>query len=247
MNDPKPRNHSLSILLVLALAALSLFIAVYFRQAPSLTDPALLEGGADFSVSSTPQALSFLPAKPQGRGLVFYPGARVPPEAYAYLGRALAAKGHATIIARFPLGFAVFAPGIASALIEGHPEIGSWIVGGHSLGGAMAASWLHGHPGSASGLLLLASYPPGSASFADSALAVLSLSASLDGLATPAKIAATRRLLPQSARFVVIEGGNHAGFGDYGRQQGDGQATIDAARQRQAVVDEALAFIEGTW
>jgi predicted esterase len=196
------------------------------------------------SVELSRDSLAFVPAKGAGRALIFYPGARVPPEAYAYLGRALAERGHLVAIARFPLDFAIFAPSRAATIMRKFAGVDSWVLGGHSLGGAIAASWLHSHPGAADGLLLLASWPPVSADFSARSLPVLSLSASNDGLATPAKLALSRALLPSAARFVVIEGGNHAGFGEYGAQKGDGTATIDAGRQRAAVVAETLSFLE---
>jgi len=244
MNDPRPKSRLPALLLLLALGLLGLGAAVYFRPAPVEGDPALLLPDSSVTVESTTTELAFIPAEAKGASLVFYTGARVPAEAYAYLGRGLAARGHLVVIARFPLGFALFAPDRAEGIMARRGAGGTWALGGHSLGGAMAAAWLHGHPEAAKGLLLLASWPPSDADFSASTLSVLSLSASMDGLATPTKIEAARHLLPPSARSLVIEGGNHAGFGNYGSQDGDGKAAIDPARQRAAVLDETLAFLE---
>lgn len=231
-----------AFLAALCLGALALVAAFYFRPYPVPSDPALLESGPSLRVERDALGLAFLPAEPApGPGLLFYPGARVPPEAYAWLARGLAEAGHPTVIASFPLNFAVFAPGRAAAIIAARG--GSWVVGGHSLGGAMAASWAAGNPGAVSGLLLLASYPGGGADLSGTTLLVLSVSASADGLATPAKVAAARRLLPAGTRYVEIAGGNHAQFGDYGGQPGDGAAEIPAGVQRRAVLGECSAFL----
>ncbi|MEI6875189.1 MAG: alpha/beta hydrolase, partial [Spirochaetota bacterium] len=220
MNDPRRRSSIPSIFLILALATTAVAFALYFRPSASSTASTVLESSGTVRVVSGKKALAFLPLRSQGCGLVFYPGARVPAEAYAYLGRALAERGHTTLIARFPLGMAVFAKDRAGMLITDHPEVDAWMIAGHSLGGAMAASWLRDHRGAARGLILLASFPPGSVNLAESGLRVLQLSASMDGLVAPAASAASRALLPKNTRFVVLEGGNHANFGEYGRQDG---------------------------
>jgi pimeloyl-ACP methyl ester carboxylesterase len=232
-----------SLILVLVLGALSVLVAQYFKPAPVLSDPALLVSGQTVRVVSDSRSLAFLPATASGSGLIFYPGASVPPEAYAYLGRALAEKGHTTVIARFPLNFAIFSPGRAAGIIAAHSDVATWFLGGHSLGGAMAASWIRGHREAVRGLIFLASWPGWGDDLHDWNRPVLSISATFDGLATPAKLAASRNLLPATARFVELSGGNHANFGEYGRQNGDGVSTIEGTRQRAAVVEEVLAFI----
>jgi pimeloyl-ACP methyl ester carboxylesterase len=135
-----------------------------------------------------------------------------------------------------PFNLAVLAPDRAGDVIAAYPQVKAWAVGGHSLGGAMAARFAHSHPGAARGLVLWAAYPDASDDLSGLALPVVSVSGSRDGLATPAKIAAARPFLPPDARFVVVPGGNHAQFGDYGPQSGDNPPEIGAeAQQAQAV------------
>lgn len=106
----------------------------------------------------------------------------------------------------------------------------------------MASSLVLKNPDVFSGLILLAAYPAKSASLADVTLPVLSVYAQFDGLATLEKIENTRNLLPQDARFVMIEGGNHAGFGNYGDQKNDGKALI-SAQEQWMITAKAIANI----
>jgi pimeloyl-ACP methyl ester carboxylesterase len=111
-----------------------------------------------------------------------------------------------------------------------------WVVGGHSLGGAMAASYLYNTGTNEDGLVLWASYPAGNDNLADRTIPVASIYATNDGVATPDDVLAGRPQLPPDTVFVPIEGGNHAQFGDYGPQPGDNPATISAAEQQAQAV-----------
>ena len=144
-----------------------------------------------------------------------------------------------------PFNLAVFNPSAAEAVIAAHPEIRRWAVGGHSLGGAMAANFAFTHPDAVQGLVLWAAYPAGNNSLADRQLAVVSIYGTADGLTTQAKVDASRPLLPHSTRYVAIEGGNHGQMGWYGPQSGDGVASISREAQQAQVVDATLALLAG--
>jgi hypothetical protein len=165
-------------------------------------------------------------------GIVFYPGGLVKPEAYIPLAWAVADEsGALVVIVPMPFDLAVLSPQRGVSVPKEFPAVKTWYAGGHSLGGAMASSLVLKNPDIFSGLILLAAYPAKSSSLADSTLPVLSVYAQFDGLATLEKIANTRNLLPQNARFIMIEGGNHASFGNYGDQKNDGKALISAQEQ----------------
>ncbi len=153
-------------------------------------------------------------------GFIIYPGGRVDYRAYAPMAHQLAAHGFVVLIPRMLLNLAVFGIEKASEGIASEPTVKHWVIGGHSLGGSMAANYLFKHPDQFDGLVFLASYPASSDDLSAYTGKVLSISGSLDGLATPAKITASRALLPKDAQFVEIEGGNHAYFGWYGNQSG---------------------------
>ena len=127
------------------------------------------------------------------------------------------------------------------------PQVARWVVGGHSLGGTVAviqADDADTDPTApAVGLLLYASYPAGDVR-GSLTTAVESVSGSRDGLATPAKIDASRANLPADATFTVIEGGTHAQFGAYGPQPGDGTATISDGEARTLISSASLRFVE---
>ena len=139
-------------------------------------------------------------------GFIIYPGGRVDYRAYAPAAHQIAAQGYLVVIVPMPLNLAVFNPAAAADVIAAFPEIQHWAVGGHSLGGSMAANFVHSHPGTVQGLVLWASYPAGSDDLSSSGVKVLSISGTLDGLSTPAKIEASRELLPADTIFVSIEG-----------------------------------------
>jgi pimeloyl-ACP methyl ester carboxylesterase len=224
-----------------------------------LEDPALLVSDAAVRVESGAAGLAFVPTgaagaeRPKTTGLVFYCGARVPPEAYAYLARSCARAGYTAVLAAMPLNFAILAPSRALAAASSYPGVARWVIAGHSLGGAAAASFVAGASArgavekgriAIAGLLLFASYPGGGADLSTKSLPVVTVSASRDPLASPARIAAAGLRLPAGSRYVEIAGGNHAQFGEYGPQGGDGVAEIPGTTQRKAAVDEALGLLD---
>lgn len=172
-------------------------------------------------------------------GLIFYPGGRVQAAAYAPSGRQLAEAGFLVVIVPMPLNLAIFDINAADRVIATYPEIEYWAIGGHSLGGAMAASYVKSHPDAVDGLVLWAAYPQASDSLADrTELPVTSIYGTRDGLATVEKIDTAIPYLPDSTNYVAIEGGNHANFGWYGDQPGDLPAEITREAQ-QAILLEA--------
>jgi pimeloyl-ACP methyl ester carboxylesterase len=177
-------------------------------------------------------------------GVIFYPGGKVDPRAYAPPMHQVAAQGYLAVIVPMPLNLAVFAPGKAAQVITAHPEIQHWIIGGHSLGGAMTANFVKKNPSLVDGLFFWAAYPGSGDDLSQQAIKVVSVSASLDGLATPDKIDASRALLPPDTGWIVIEGGNHAQFGWYGDQPGDNPAEISREEQQRMAVQAVLDLLK---
>lgn len=175
-------------------------------------------------------------------GIVLYSGAKVENTAYSYYAQQLAKEGYAVFIPKLRLNFAIFDQQHAQQIIEANEEIPHWYVGGHSLGGVAAASFAKDHE-QVNGLILLASYPSDSADLTDSALPVLSLYASNDGLTKAEDIEVSKERLPASAQFVEIQGGNHAQFGLYGEQKGDLASDISPVAQQQVMVEATLQWL----
>jgi hypothetical protein len=163
-------------------------------------------------------------------GLVFYPGGKVEPAAYARSAQAIAAEGFLVVVPPMPLNLAVLAPDRAAEVMARYPEVPVWVVGGHSLGGAMAGRFAATHPDAVDGLALWAAYPDGDLS--DDTLEVLSTFGTLDQGRERFDSVETRSLLPPDARFVVIDGGNHEQMGDYTGQPNDPPATISRDDQQ---------------
>ena len=176
-------------------------------------------------------------------GLILYPGGRVDPRAYAPTGRALAEEGHLVVIVPMPLNLAFFAPGRAAEVMAALPAIESWAVGGHSLGGAMAANFARSNPQAVHGLVLWAAYPAASDDLSGYQLAARSIYGTRDGLATPDEIDASRPMLPPDTQWTAVEGGNHAQFGWYGPQPGDNEATISREEQQAQIVVATLQLL----
>ncbi len=200
---------------------------------------------SDTVIVETGKSLVFTPVSstPTTTGYIFYPGGRVDYRAYAPMANALAEEGFLVVIPRMPLNLAVFGINEAADVIAAYPEINSWVIGGHSLGGSMAASYVYEHPKQIDGLVFLASYPADSNNLSNYTGKVLSISASLDGLATPEKIAHSIGLLPDSTVWSIVEGGNHAQFGWYGSQKGDNAATISREEQQKEVIKNTLDLL----
>jgi len=205
---------------------------------------AALQSDAQVTVTSGPW-LVFRPATSQpATGFIIYPGGRVDPRAYAPAAHQIAAQGYLVVIIRMPLNLAVFNPNAASQVLSAYPQIKHWAIGGHSLGGAMAANFAKNHPDAIQGLALWAAYPAASDDLSASGLKVVSISGTRDGLATVEKIEASRTLLPANTTWIAIAGGNHAQFGWYGDQAGDNPASISRSDQQSQIVAATWQMLE---
>ncbi len=177
-------------------------------------------------------------------GLIFYPGGKVAEDAYAPLMRQLAANGVFCVICKMPCHLAVFDENAADGIREAYPAVQRWYMGGHSLGGVMAASYLSRHGDGFDGLILLASYA--SKDLSGSGLSILSVYGSEDGVMNRRSYEQNRSHLPEDAVELVIEGGCHAGFGMYGPQRGDGTPSISGAEQIRRTAEAILALMQKT-
>jgi hypothetical protein len=178
----------------------------------------------------------------QSVGIIIYPGARVEPEAYAVLANELAKQGFLTSIVPMPLNLAVLDPIRGQKVIDDNSKIKTWIVVGHSLGGSMAARFAN-ESDQVTGLVFLAAYPENRLDLSNSNLEVGTTVGSNDGLVSEDEIEESLKQLPQNTLLQIIEGGNHAQFGDYGPQSGDNPATITYTQQREQTIKIILEII----
>ena len=108
-----------------------------------------------------------------------------------------------------------------------------WYIGGHSLGGAMAANFAADHGDGIRGLVLLAAYPTKKL---PSDMIEILLYGSEDHVLRTEAVEEGRQYAPEEYCEYVIKGGNHAQFGSYGVQKGDGKAVISASEQLEEAV-----------
>jgi hypothetical protein len=192
-------------------------------------------GNGDIAVSMVDEGILMqpvgdsidLPENPVG--LVFVPGARVEPYAYMFqLSGVVEEHGVTVLITKPTLNLAFFDTRSVADFTTAAPEVDRWFVGGHSLGGVRAC--LMTADAEVEGLVLFGSYCANDLS--DTGLRVLSIAGENDLLSDLDTIADAAPLLPADAEFVVIDGANHAAFGDYGAQSGDGERTITSEQMR---------------
>jgi len=214
---------------------------VWMNNSYNPTEEAVNALISDDKVSVTEDNLIiFEPTKETKKGFIFYPGGKVEPEAYSVLARKIAEEGYLTVIVPMTFDLAIISPNKADKVIERFPEIESWGIGGHSLGGVMAAGYAAEND-VIDGLVLYASYPQGE-ELKDLDINVLSIYGSNDGVADLEKV--KNATLTKDSEIVEIEGGNHAGFGNYGDQKGDKEATISAEDQIEKSVEYTVEFLE---
>lgn len=224
---------------VLLAATVFLYAGDYYRaETPAL---AALESSEDVQVLLSDDRAIFLPRHPH-TGLVFYPGGKVEFSAYAPLMRELAEDGVLCLILRMPLNLAVLDVHAGAGIPEEYPDVPNWYLAGHSLGGSMAATHL-AEDSQYQGLILLASYSTADLSHTDAD--ILSIYGSEDGVLNLEKYAQNRENLPADTHEILLEGGNHAQFGSYGRQDGDGTPSLSPEEQLQLTANEILTFLNG--
>jgi len=237
----RPQRLWLSIpgaILLVSLAGAGLWLAPF-----GATEVALdAMGDSDtVNVTSTMTEITLQPQTTEPDvGVVFYPGARVDSRAYAHILRPLAEAGQLVVIVKEPLGIAFLSTGFAGSWIEDHPEVATWIVAGHSLGGVVASMNAESTVG-VDGLVLWASYP--ASDISGSPVRTVSVFGTNDGLTTPERIVESVPNLPDATDFAPIDGGIHSFFGDYGLQPGDGEPGVPRDMAQTEIIEATLAFL----
>ena len=202
-----------------------------------------MESGDGVTVETEPW-YTFVPEDLASTGFILYPGARVDPTAYAPSVRGIAEDGFLSVIVPMPFGIAALGAEKADEVMEAYPEIDKWVIGGHSIGGAMAVQYTDDHTDIVDGIALWGAYPSPDDDISETSIPTVSVYASEDGLSSVEEIEETAQYLPQGTEFVEIEGGNHTNFGLYETQDGDGVATIPAEEQQLQTMSATLDLLE---
>jgi pimeloyl-ACP methyl ester carboxylesterase len=229
------------VALVIALALGAGYFAIPQPELPEAAAALASTNDVDYALEG--DRLTFRPklGSPD-TGLIVYPGGKVSAAAYAPLAQAIASHGYLVEIVPMPLNLAVLGIDRARGVIEAHPEITHWAIGGHSLGGAMAAQYAAGDD-RIQALALWASYSATDLSGRDLAVLVVygSLDAGAAGFLSPERLAN----LPPDPTIVVIDGGNHEQMGWYTGQPNDPPATISRTAQQARVIDATVSLLAG--
>ncbi len=229
-----------SVVLALAIivGACAIYLGDYYR-ADNEAIGAFLPQGATWKEDPNGRIVF----EPEGatRGFIFYPGGKVEYTAYVPLMQACAEKGILCVLVEMPFNLAVLDVNAADGIQKEYPEIEDWFIGGHSLGGSMAASYLADNTADYEGLILLGPYSTSDLSDAD--LTVLSVFGSEDKVMNREKYNENKQNLPSDFTEAIIDGGCHAYFGMYGIQDGDGTPTITNEQQIHITVENIVKIM----
>lgn len=218
----------LGILIAIILAAVAFYIYTldFYRADDVARNTSITKTYENYYVFSPD------PENDLNTGFVFYPGGKVEALAYAPLMKKLSDNGVTAVLVEMPFNLAVFDTAAADRVLDELKYIENWFIGGHSLGGAMASSYLEKTDYDYMGLVLLGAYPLGEVS-----LPMLALVGSEDGIIN-------QESLEDLKNPTIIQGGNHGNFGNYGFQKGDGKGSLSRIEQQNITVEEILKFIE---
>ena len=231
------------ILLAVAAGIGGILWLTYERQPlPDALDA--LKSDALVHVNTEPW-LTFSPAQePATTGFIFYPGGRISYQGYSDFMKAIASEGYLVVVPKMPLNIAAFSPNLADEITARHPEIKRWVIGGHSVGGTMAAQYAKTHPDITAGLIIWASYPADNADLSGSGLPAAVIYGSLDPAANEKSVSERKRLLPPDTHYVRIEGGDHHQFGSYVIQPDEHFATVDSESQQKQIIEATLDLLK---
>ena len=203
-----------------------------------------LDGDDLVSVTQEPW-LTFSPTQATPTtGFIFYPGGRIDPRGYAHLMSAIAEQGYLAVLPEMPFNIAAFRPNTADEIIAAYPHIERWVIGGHSVGGTMAAQYTDEHPEAIAGLAIWASYPADNTDVSDLDIPVVSIYGSRELRVNDSSIAERKHLLPADTHYLRIEGGDHHQFGSYEINPEDHLATTSRASQQEQILQATLDLLE---
>ena len=171
-------------------------------------------------------------------GFIIYPGGKVDEKAYANLAKELNDEGHTVVIAKMPFRFSILRSNKANSIIETHDGIEEWVIIGHSLGGTSASMFADKHPDKLSGIVFLGSYPYRDLSSTD--MKGIGILGDKDEVLNIENAENSESFYPEDYEIFILDGANHAQFGNYGEQKGDGEATMSWEQQHNRVVSIIL-------
>lgn len=230
------------ILFVIALISFLIYVSDYYHADNRAINA--LSSTSSYTVINTADFITFTPTgNKSSTGVIFYPGAKIEAESYAVIASELAFRGYTTVIIKMPFNLAFLDVNKADQVIANHPEITTWAIAGHSLGGVFASDYAVNHQDKIKGVIYLAAYPNANAS--NASFKALSIRGSQDNLTTEEDISKNYDKFPVHTTFIIVTGGNHYNVGDYGIQKGDNNSTIFREGQQVQIVMHIVEFLNG--
>ncbi|MBR2857741.1 alpha/beta hydrolase [bacterium] len=219
--------------IVLLILAYGVYYVNDYSHAESVVNN-YLNGTDNVSVSKLSNGL-FVDGYGNDTVLIFYPGAKVEYTSYLPMFVELANQGVDCYLVEMPFNIAFLGQNSADSIIN-TTNYSTYVIAGHSLGGVVASSYMN-QSGRCDGLILFAAYPTEKID-----KPVLSIYGSEDNVLDKNRYNDSKPLMSNITEYV-IDGGNHAQFGYYGNQSGDGMANISAENQQNQTVYEILEFV----
>lgn len=215
---------------------------VYSYQAKDV-EASLLESDTKLYVKDTEDYFLFEPKQKFDKVFIFYPGAMVDPKAYVPLCRKISENGIKIYLIKMPWRLASKGYEIPKQLDLFADKTKTYILAGHSQGAKMAAVFVKENPDLIDKLILIGTTHPRDISLSETTIPILKIYGSHDGVADERTIFKNKSKLPPTAKFVKIEGANHAQFGYYGFQFGDNSAGISREKQQAETLKCIFYFI----
>ena len=253
MSKEKSRKHKIiRNIIITVLAAVVLFSAVVVGMCVIVSRPAVQSVEAyrgeyrnveiNTAEDNTVEIFPHNASAEKKTGIIFYVGAQITPDAYIPLLARLSVQGYSCFIPELTRNIAMLEPKAADEIIAAHPEIEAWYMAGHSLGGYTAADYFGNNPQKVDGLILIAAYT--GRDISDVKLPVLSIYGDTDTVLNKGRYEKSLALYPEDFEEHIIEGANHAQFGDYGKQPRDAEPVISAESQQEQTAGIVLDWLE---
>lgn len=228
----------LFVFILLMSASICIYIADFYHSNKSLEE---YINQSSVNITEESSVIKINNEDNKNIGIIFYPGGKVEYTAYIPVLELLAQKGYTCFLQKMPANLAVFGINKANNIINDNKEIKRWFIVGHSLGGAMASSYASENSEKLEGIIFLGAYP---AYEIGDGLKMLSIIGSKDKVINKDKYESAKSYAPKETLYKVIEGANHAYYGDYGVQDGDGEANITPEEQKIHTAKLIDEFIE---
>ena len=230
----------LAALAVISVIALSAYTSDYYRSEVSIED---FGESTAYKIEEISTGI-MIDGSGTKDAVIFYPGAKVEYTAYLPLCAKLAQEGVDCFLVEMPFHLAIFGMNTAGKIMNTY-EYENWYLAGHSLGGALGANYVADHVEDFAGLIMLAAYPTKPLVSED--LKVLSVYGNKDGVLNKENLKAGKEFVPEHYTEIGLGGANHAGFANYGPQEGDGEATMEREKQQDMTVGYMLKMIQESY